>query len=90
MGSDVYVYFNQGTEHTASSAELTELAADSGQADTGASADMVTARLDAATAIREGQDAELWVDVRGLHVFDPANGQNITLEAGIRSASSGG
>jgi multiple sugar transport system ATP-binding protein len=80
MGSDVYVYFSQGTEHTASSAELAELAADSGQADTGGSPDMVTARLDAATAIREGQDAELWVDVSALHVFDPANGQNITLE----------
>jgi multiple sugar transport system ATP-binding protein len=41
----------------------------------------VTARLDAATTVREGQDVQLWVDVRALHVFDPANGQNITLGA---------
>ncbi|HEV2451480.1 MAG TPA: sn-glycerol-3-phosphate ABC transporter ATP-binding protein UgpC [Streptosporangiaceae bacterium] len=81
MGSDVYVYFTQEQEHIAEAAELAELAADSGQADTGGSPDTVTARLDPATTIREGQDAELWADTRALHVFDPANGRNIALEA---------
>jgi multiple sugar transport system ATP-binding protein len=50
----------------------------------------VTARLDAATVIREGQDAELWVDTRAIHVFDPANGQNITLEAREKSGRGNG
>ena len=60
-------------------AELNELARDSGRADTGASGETVVARLDAATRITEGQDAELWLDARKLHVFDPSTGQNLTL-----------
>ena len=45
MGADVFVYFAQGRETTASAAELEELARDSGQADTGATGDTVVARL---------------------------------------------
>jgi hypothetical protein len=61
--------------------ELQELAKDSGRADTGGSGDTIVARLDAATRITEGQDTELWVDARSIHVFDPATGQNISLAA---------
>ena len=60
-------------------AELTELARDSGRADTGRRAETVVARLDPATRISEGQNAEIWVDVRRLHVFDPSTGENLTL-----------
>jgi multiple sugar transport system ATP-binding protein len=81
LGSDVYVYFTKDIEQGVNAAELEELARDSGRADTGASGDTVVARIDAATRIREGQDAELWVDARSVHVFDPASGQNISLAA---------
>jgi multiple sugar transport system ATP-binding protein len=81
MGSDVYVYFTRGRDHTASAAELEELAKDSGQADTGASADTVVARLSAATRVQEGGEAELWADARAIHVFDPADGRNLSLGA---------
>ena len=81
MGSDVFVYFTQGRETTASAAELEELARDSGQADTGAAGDTVVARLSAATRIREGSEAELWADARAIHVFDPASGRNLSLGA---------
>ena len=64
-----------------SSAELEELAKDSGRADTGASGETMVARLDAATTIREGQDAELWVDSRAMHIFDPSSGRNLSLGA---------
>jgi len=87
MGSDVFVYFTVEGKQQVSSAELEELARDSGQADTGASADQVTARLDAATRIREGDEAELWVDVRKIHVFDPAKGTNLTLGDSAGSSS---
>jgi multiple sugar transport system ATP-binding protein len=81
MGSDVFVYFTQERDKAMNVAELEELARDSGAADTGSSTDTVTARLDTATGVREGHDAQLWVDVRSIHVFDPASGENIALGA---------
>ena len=81
LGSDVYVYFTHGREQGVTAAELDELARDSGRADTGGSGDTVVARLDAATRIREGQEAELWVNGRAMHVFDPATGRNLSLSA---------
>jgi multiple sugar transport system ATP-binding protein len=82
MGSDVYVYFTKDLEGGGmDAAELAELARDSGRADTGASGDTVVARLDAATSIREGQQADLWVDARAMHIFDPASGRNLSLAA---------
>jgi multiple sugar transport system ATP-binding protein len=85
MGSDVFVYFTQDLEHSAESAELAELAQDSGRADTGASGVTVVARLDAATQVHEGDNAELWVDVRSVQVFDPASGKNLALDGGTGS-----
>jgi multiple sugar transport system ATP-binding protein len=87
MGSDVFVYFTRGREHGVNAAELDELAADSGRADTGGSGDTIVARLDAATTIREGHDAELWVDARPMHVFDPATGRNLSLAAADGSST---
>ena len=81
MGSDVYVYFTQQSGLTAQVDQLADLAADSGKTDAGATAESVTARLDAATRVREGDNAELWADVRAMHVFDPESGRNLTLEA---------
>jgi multiple sugar transport system ATP-binding protein len=82
MGSDVFVYFTQGRDEGVNAAELEELARDSGRADTGASGDTVVARLDPETRVREGDDAELWVDARAMHVFDPASGKNLSLDGG--------
>ena len=79
LGSDVFVYFTRGQEQGVSAAELEELARDSGRADTGASGDTIVARLSASTRIREGQEAELWVNGRAMHVFDPTTGRNLSL-----------
>jgi len=86
MGSDVFAYFTVEGKQDVSSAELEELARDSGQADTGASADQVVARLNPATRVREGEEAELWVDARAIHVFDPLKGTNLSLGSGADSA----
>ncbi|HEY2076455.1 MAG TPA: sn-glycerol-3-phosphate ABC transporter ATP-binding protein UgpC [Streptosporangiaceae bacterium] len=86
MGSDVYVYFTQQSGLTAQVDQLADLAADSGKADTAAAEESVTARLDASTRVREGDNAELWADVRAMHVFDPESGRNLTLEAGPAAA----
>ena len=89
MGSDVYVYFAKDIERGVDAVELAELARDSGRADTGASGDTVVARIDTATRIREGDDAELWADLRTMHVFDPATGRNITLGGDGRAGGDG-
>jgi hypothetical protein len=81
LGAEKYVYFTRELGQTAHVAELEELARDAGRADISGTAETVVARLDPATRIHEGQDAELWVDVRMLHVFDPANGRNLSLAA---------
>jgi multiple sugar transport system ATP-binding protein len=81
MGSDVFVYFTLEDTQADSlhSAELEELAADSGRAETGATEEQVVARLDVATSVREGSQSELWADSRKVHVFDPQTGENLSL-----------
>ncbi len=44
----------------------------------------VVARLDAASAIKRGDDAELWLNARRVTLFDPDTGANLS-----RSAPSG-
>jgi multiple sugar transport system ATP-binding protein len=82
MGSDVFVYFTlEDTQADAlHSAELDELAQDSGRAESGASGGQVVARLDTATSAREGTQTELWADSRKIHVFDPQTGENLSLD----------
>ena len=41
----------------------------------------VVVTLDAASKIRGGRPAELWLDTRRLHLFDPKTGENLTLDA---------
>ncbi len=81
LGSDVFVYFTRGRETGVTATELEELARDSGRSETGGSGDSVVARLDAASRVREGGEAELWADARALHVFDPSTGRNLSLSA---------
>jgi multiple sugar transport system ATP-binding protein len=88
LGSDVFVYFTRGRDQTVAATELEELARDAGRGDVGGSGDTIVARIDAATKIREGHDAELWVDGRSMHVFDPASGRNLSLA--VSRAGDGG
>ncbi|MFE9775375.1 ABC transporter ATP-binding protein [Streptomyces sp. NPDC005931] len=78
LGSDAYVYFSaEGGPVT--TAELEELATDSGLRDTGAGdAQQIVARLNAATRAREGEPVRLRIDLSKAHVFDPGTGANLT------------
>ena len=74
MGSEQYAHFEVGDDGIESE-ELAELAEDSGLAETPSGGEgTVVARLDAASKIRRGEEAELWVDASKLHLFDPARG----------------
>jgi len=78
MGSDIYAYFTVQGEG-ASSAELDELAKDTGN-DLHGTGLSITARLDAASGVRRNSTAKLWYDTAKLHLFDADSGKNL-LEA---------
>jgi multiple sugar transport system ATP-binding protein len=82
MGSELYAYLPVsvgGSEHRAGLAELAreldqeELHSDSDES-------QVVARLNPASRVREGEQAQLWVDTSRLHLFDPETGDNLTYE----------
>jgi multiple sugar transport system ATP-binding protein len=76
MGSDAYAHFTVEQSEAIESAELAELAADSGRTDTGSDTGF-TARLSAATTARAGEPIELWFDTDKLQLFDPSSGKNL-------------
>nr|WP_296067817.1 sn-glycerol-3-phosphate ABC transporter ATP-binding protein UgpC [uncultured Actinoplanes sp.] len=80
MGSDKYVYFTVEGEHAAA-ADLEDLAADAGGADLPPQDSLVT-RLSAESRVRDGVDARVWMNLEKIHIFDPRDGKNITLEEG--------
>jgi len=77
MGSELYAYFRIETGGM-ESADLAELAADTGADEVpGGGGGQVVARLDAASKVSEGEEAELWVDATKLHLFDAASGESL-------------
>ncbi|MGA3562430.1 ABC transporter ATP-binding protein [Melissospora conviva] len=80
MGSDKYVYFTLDGQRAAA-AELEELAADSGAAEFGGGSNLVT-RLSAESTVTEGTSRRVWLNLEKIHLFDPADGRNLTLHEG--------
>jgi len=78
MGSDKYVYLTVEGDH-ASAADLEDLAADAGGADLPPQDSLVT-RFSAESRVRDGRQARVWMNVDKIHLFDPRDGRNITLE----------
>jgi multiple sugar transport system ATP-binding protein len=79
LGSQQYAYvpFEAPEEITARLAEL-EKELDSEQLRT-----QMIVSLDPASRIRDGEDAELWLDLTRVHLFDPRTGDNLTRETGV-------
>ncbi|MBG6215980.1 multiple sugar transport system ATP-binding protein [Arthrobacter sp. CAN_A6] len=46
----------------------------------------IVVTLDAASRIRGGREAEIWLDTRKLHLFDPETGDNLTRDAAAGAA----
>ena len=86
-GADRYVYFTlKGAP--AQSAHLEELASDSGRDDGSDAPEQIVARLDAASQVKEGSAATLWLDARAIHVFDPETGVNLARERAVAASAS--
>ncbi|KAA9155166.1 sn-glycerol-3-phosphate ABC transporter ATP-binding protein UgpC [Amycolatopsis acidicola] len=79
MGSEKYAYFTVEGE-LASTAELAELAADTGADDVPGGGAQIVARLSAASRIADGTSAEVWFDPDKVQLFDPSDGRNLTYE----------
>jgi multiple sugar transport system ATP-binding protein len=79
LGSDNFAYVEFEGE-AAQSDQLAELAADVGAGDlpnAGQGSQLVT-RLDAASEIRAGGTAQLWLDTSKIHLFDPQSGDSLS------------
>jgi multiple sugar transport system ATP-binding protein len=78
MGSELYVYFDAHTRavHTA---ELDELAQDSGMDDVPGSGSQVVARLSSGSTAAAGEQAELLLDTAQIKLFDRESGRSLTL-----------
>jgi multiple sugar transport system ATP-binding protein len=78
LGSDSYAHFTVDSPRVSSS-ELEELADGTDPAGVAptASGVQVVARLAAASGIKRGQEAQLWVDTSQLHVFDSETGRSL-------------
>ena len=81
MGSELYAHFSLERQRIESD-ELRELAEESGSAELSSEDETIVARLDVASRVRHGEEAELWLDVSKLHFFDLDSGRSLT--AGTR------
>ncbi len=77
LGSELFAHF----EVEGSAADrLTDLAADLEKVAIGVSGEgraEVVARLDVTSPACEGEDLELWIDARAIHLFDPESGRTL-------------
>src|SRR3954471_4873352 len=82
LGSDSYAHFTVDSPRISSS-ELEELAYETSVASSAEGVEVV-ARLAAASAIKQGQEAQLWVDTSQLHVFDHETGRSLLTRESSR------
>jgi multiple sugar transport system ATP-binding protein len=84
LGAEKYAYFRV-EESKVESDELRELAEDTGSAELGATEGQVVARLEPASRIERGSEAELWLDSRKIHFFDLDTGRTLADGATTQS-----
>jgi multiple sugar transport system ATP-binding protein len=92
MGSELYAHFTVATDQTIESAELRELAEDAGGGEIPMEGEegRIVARLDPASKVAVGQEAELWVDATRLQLFDPDDGRNLVVGDQVPAATTNG
>ena len=81
LGSELYAYFTleHGTHDAL--AELTgDLASEIEGVESGAERRQVVARLDVSSPVAAGEELDLWLDARALHLFDGETGECLTSE----------
>src|SRR3954452_2810118 len=79
MGSEIYAHFDFDQGGEIDSEELRELQEDAGTSDVpGSASGHAVARVDAASAVKAGEKARLWLDTDKLHLFNASDGLSLT------------
>jgi multiple sugar transport system ATP-binding protein len=80
MGSEVYAHFTVESDAQIESEELRELAEDAGTGEVpgAGTPGQIVARLAAESDVRQGQEAELFLDASNIQLFDPDDGSSLT------------
>ncbi len=88
LGSELYAHFSVTSEQAIESAELRELAQDAGGGEIPMEGGegRIVARLDPASEVKQGEEAELWVDASRLQLFDPEDGRNLMVDSEVPAA----
>jgi multiple sugar transport system ATP-binding protein len=91
LGSELYAHFTVASDQQIESQELRELAEDVGGGEVPMAGEegRIVARLEPASQVKVGEEAELWVDASKVHLFDPEDGRNLTTDAQGPSALDG-
>ncbi len=88
LGSELYAHFSVTSDASIESAELRELAQDAGGGEIPMEGGegRIVARLDPASEVAQGKEAELWVDATRLQLFDPEDGRNLMVDSDAPAA----
>jgi multiple sugar transport system ATP-binding protein len=88
LGSELYAHFSVSSDASIESAELRELAQDAGGGEIPMEGGegRIVARLDPASEVAQGKEAELWVDATRLQLFDPDDGRNLMVDSDAPAA----
>ena len=76
LGNETYAYIPYDAPPEIA-AQLSELQRDM---DSEALHTQLVVSLDGSSRIREGSEAEIWVDSSRIHLFDPSTGENLTVD----------
>ena len=77
LGNEAYAYIPYEAPHEVAS-QLAELER---ELDSEALRTQLIVSLDAASRVKDGETADVFVDARKMHLFDPASGENLTRRA---------
>ncbi len=74
LGSELFAYLPY-TGGDAIGRQLDQLAGDLDMENSSGDESQIVARLDATSRVREGEESEIWLDARKIHLFDPETGE---------------
>ena len=90
MGSELYAHFSVESDTAMESQELRELAEDAGAGEVPTAGEgRIVARLAPESQVKQGEEAELWVDAGRVQLFDPEDGTNLTADSDAPAATEG-